>query len=450
MITNTGKNILAKYLIGQVPSYASYIAIGVGPTPKERGAPLQDFSSKTSLDFEALRVPIVSRGYISDESGVTDVVFSAELPTDQRYEITEVGVFPGSSNPAAGVLDSKMLYTFSPTENWKYHTDIQETGIEVVLTPLNPDAPEQSNIVIDDTVFITSANNVTFNNLVRIERYERPRFLDRVMMLAGNLSHLQVSDGIMQPVPSSDENYYGSHIHLTGTRPPLDRNSPVDDLRLAFSVIDRNLGQSEEIDNIKILVQFASTDSVDPENFARMQIEVPGSELTNNRYRVEAKTLNDLVKSSGFTWNTINVALVYVSVFGSISLSEKSVEDNVATIITDEEHGFRVGEIVSLSGIDEVFDGDHVITEITPSTFSFALESENISNSAVGGAARAVGPSSKFFVGLDGLRMENNTAENPIYGLVGYSVVRNRDARPFVKESNSANIIEFRFGMDVI
>ena len=141
---------------------------------------------------------------------------------------------------------------------------------------------------------------------------------------------------------------------------------------------------------------------------------------------------------------------MYVSVFGSISLSEKSVEDNVATIITDEEHGFRVGEIVSLSGIDEVFDGDHVITEITPSTFSFALESENISNSAVGGAARAVGPSSKFFVGLDGLRMENNTAENPIYGLVGYSVVRNRDARPFVKESNSANIIEFRFGMDVI
>jgi hypothetical protein len=450
LITSTGKNILAKYLIGQVASYASYIAIGVGSIPKERGEPLQDFSNKKALDFEVLRVPIVSRGYISDDNGITDVVFSAELPTDQRYEITEVGVYPGSSNPAAGVLDSKMLYTFSPTENWKYHTDIQEAGIPVVLTPLNPDAPEQSNIVIEDKVFITSSNNVTFNNPVRISRYERPRFLDRVMMISGNLSNLQISDGVMQPVPSSDENYYASHIHLTGTRPPLDRNSPVDDLRLAFSVIDKNLGQSEEIDRVRVLVQFASTDSIDPDNFAKMQIDIPGSDFANNRYRVETRTLNDLAKSPTFTWNTINVALIYVSVFGSISLAEKSVEDNVATIITDEEHGFRVGEIVSLSGIDELFDGDHVITETTSSTFSFALESENISSSPVGGSAKAIAPSSKFFVALDGLRMENNTAENPIYGLVGYSVVRNRDARPFIKEGNSSNVIEFRFGMDVV
>ena len=33
MITNTGKSIIAKYLVGQAPAYASYIAIGCGPKP---------------------------------------------------------------------------------------------------------------------------------------------------------------------------------------------------------------------------------------------------------------------------------------------------------------------------------------------------------------------------------------------------------------------------------
>ena len=33
MITNSGKNILAKYLVGQTTSYASHIAIGCGTKP---------------------------------------------------------------------------------------------------------------------------------------------------------------------------------------------------------------------------------------------------------------------------------------------------------------------------------------------------------------------------------------------------------------------------------
>ena len=33
MITEFGKGIIGKYLIGQAPAYASYIAIGCGATP---------------------------------------------------------------------------------------------------------------------------------------------------------------------------------------------------------------------------------------------------------------------------------------------------------------------------------------------------------------------------------------------------------------------------------
>jgi hypothetical protein len=162
MITNTGKNILAKYLVGQAPAYASYIAIGCGPKPvlslscdikktsilnnvatittsenienphgfsvgqkvivsnslksniddiylgyhtilsvpspitftyaltsldltEEILSPMAtaslDFSDKTSLDFEMFRVPITSKGYVT-ENGQSKIVFTAELPTE--------------------------------------------------------------------------------------------------------------------------------------------------------------------------------------------------------------------------------------------------------------------------------------------------------------------------------------------------------------------------------
>ena len=45
MITNTGKGILAKYLVGQAPAYASYIALGCGPKPFPEG---YDFASPTN------------------------------------------------------------------------------------------------------------------------------------------------------------------------------------------------------------------------------------------------------------------------------------------------------------------------------------------------------------------------------------------------------------------
>jgi hypothetical protein len=90
LITNTGRTILAKYLIGQAPAYASHIALGVGSTPlsgSENFGPeeLEEYQVKKNLDFEVLRIPISSRGYVYDESGVARSGFAGELPGAQRY-----------------------------------------------------------------------------------------------------------------------------------------------------------------------------------------------------------------------------------------------------------------------------------------------------------------------------------------------------------------------------
>ena len=75
MITNTGKGIIGKYLLGQAPAYASYIAIGCGPTPLNTNDTSADFSLKKNLEFEMFRVPISSRGFVN-ENGVDKIVFT--------------------------------------------------------------------------------------------------------------------------------------------------------------------------------------------------------------------------------------------------------------------------------------------------------------------------------------------------------------------------------------
>jgi hypothetical protein len=449
LITNNGKGILAKYLIGQISSYASYIAIGVGPKPFAEGQALPPFENKTSLDFEVFRVPIVSRGYVYDENGVANVVFAAELPTDQRYEITEVGIFPGSSNPAAGVLDSKMIYTFSGSENWKYHSSSAENSIETYIEPLNLEE-EENSIFVNDKAFFANADNVVLNDPFRVLRYERTRFLRDSLFMAGNMSNLEEElDGsniIGLLIRSENGAYFGEHIHLTGTNPGLDRNSLKDDLRLAFSIIDKKESQSESIDTVRIMVEFSSTDSDDPTSFARYFVNMPGSEFITNRYHVVPMLLQNLRKSAGFTWNTVNVTKIYASVIGAISAIQKQILSNVATVTLSEDHGFEVGDAVTISGLGEPYDGDHTITGISNDSISFPATATDEGPFADGGTVK--GPSGKFFVALDGMKLENNTAESPIYGLVGYSVVRTPFAQTVLKRQNTSNIVEFRFGVD--
>ena len=58
-------------------------------------------------------------------------------------------------------------------------------------------------------------------------------------------------------------------------------------------------------------------------------------------------------------------------------------------------------------------------------------------------------PSEDFYVFLDALRLDNKSTVNPLYGLTGYSVIRNTDAKTVTKLSNTTNFIEFRFAIGV-
>ena len=370
MITNIGKNIIGKYLLGQAPAYASYIAVGCGSQPLETADPYGDYSAKENLDFEMFRVPISSRGFVT-ESGVTKLVLTAELPTEERYEISEVGIYSAGTNPSAGIYDSKTLFAFTTDEGWQYHSSTASVAIDSFPDPL--DDPNDDNViaVTSTPIFQTNADNSIFFKAGRDEIYERCRFFNNIIMIQGDTTAF--TSGFV--VDATDE-----YIQKSGLNIDLTRNAPTDELRLAFSLINKDGDSGSSPTKVKILIEFADTGGAGAET-AKFQLEAidgaGGFDFSTNRYYVVTKELQELVVTNNFTWEAVTLAKIYAS--------------------------------VEVSG----------------------------------------SPSDDYYVAIDALRLENVSTSNPLYGMTGYTVVKNTDAETIVKSPNTSNYIEFRFSVGV-
>jgi hypothetical protein len=340
--------------------------------------------NKNSLDFEMFRVPIISRGFVN-ENNLSKVVLTAELPSEERYEITEVGIFSAGANPVAGSFDSRLVYSFTDTDNWKYKAPNQAAvDIPVHYEPL--DGSSENGIINQtDQIFSTNADNRIFTNSDRVARNERCRILNNIIALVGNSSTLTVnSNGVMEANANS------KYIVLEPTSLDFTKNSPTDELRLAFSVVNRLRESSPTTlpDNVKILLEFSHTGTNSSTEYAKFQVNIDevtwadgtsdkDHAFTSNRYVVSSKAFQELKKTADFKWSDVSLTKIYAS--------------------------------VTKSGV----------------------------------------PSEDFYVCLDALRVENITSTNSLYGLTGYSVIKNIQARPIIKSANTTNYIEFRFVLDV-
>lgn len=463
MITNIGKNILAKYLIGQAPAYASFVAVGGGAKPLiqssvgvletsilnevalietdqahgfSQGDSIQitnvgtsnidsvytsgiyqisavptetsftfnlldeddlalenispaglaqiDFSNKKALDFEMFRVPIVSRGFVN-ENDISKIVFTAELPSEERYDITEVGIYSAAENALARSIDSKLLYSFSQDEPWEYHTQDTSLAISTFYDAL--DGGNNTNIItVQENVFQSNADNEIFANQDRVNRYEQSRFLNNMVLIIGDDSHLILDEEdylTTNPVVDPVTDIFSNHIHLTGVSLNLDQNSATDEMRLAFSIINKNGADTDSPDKVRILIEFASSDTLGVGDWARFEVNIENGllsgqqDFSTNRYFVVKKQLQELRRSEGFTWSSVDTVKVYACL----------------------------------------------------------LENDL--------------PSNDYYVSLDAIRLENLTTANSLYGLTGYSKIVNDGAKAILKAPNSTNYLEFRFAVDV-
>jgi hypothetical protein len=365
----------------------------------------KNYNNQKSLDFEMFRIPVISRGYVNEVVGDTEVsklVLTAQLPTEQHYEISEIGLYPAASNPTPQGLDSKILYLFDDNEQWEYHNvDGTKSTIPLVKTRL-----AQVGEDIDNTnkFFIAGSENITFSETLRVNALEKPRISDNSLFLRGDVSILRRNNGKLVYQPNSE------HIHILTPNLDLTKNSPLDELKIAFSVINVRRDRAYDPSYVRVIVEFAGEDHVsgtEPDRYARISLDIkndsnPGTDpnkqdFSKNRYVVRTVNLKDLYTSTtSFTWADAKVLRVFVSVFDY-----------------------------------DVTNPDTQVNNAYPPT------------------------SSEYYVALDGLRLENVSSTNSLYGLTGYSVIKNSDETgqyplTISKPANTSSYIEFKFVTDVI
>lgn len=105
MITNTGKNLVVRYLAGVAPTFAGEIAVGVGFTSND--------SNTNSLDFEIARYPIVGGAMLGTEN---KVVYQTSVTDAQTYTIGEIGLYPSVTNTAITSYKTNLVSYFEADE----------------------------------------------------------------------------------------------------------------------------------------------------------------------------------------------------------------------------------------------------------------------------------------------------------------------------------------------
>ena len=475
-VTGVSQSIDGTYIITSITSdkrkfsfliVSSNVSDGTSPSSVAAIASVNiDNSNKMSLDFEMFRVPIISRSSTTNELGATTISMLAELPSQNIYNISEIGIYPSSSNPSAGSQNSKMLFSFNQTENWEYHNDTSTNS--TVLLPISSPLDTDSDNIIKDSftvggingvsdIFATTINNKIFSNDDRKSRYEDCRNANSSILIRGDSAN---------------------HIHING----IDLSSlsgtseSVNELRLAFSVINKE-GAASGNKNItvaqpglvKITLEFATTEGNLP-NTQYENIKLDASiafngtnNFTKNRYVVISKKISELTKSStNFSWKNVKLAKVSASVYGTTVIDSNTLtigpvsyvgNKYIATIQTSNSSSFAKGQYVCSFNDGGNLGTEDVTIESTAAGAITIISSGVITEGSIVGLYSVdQTTSNKFYVMLDGVRFENVLLDNPktgnpLYGLTAYSPINFENKSLLFKNTNSKNYIEFNFNI---
>jgi hypothetical protein len=427
------------------------------------GLTIQTNPKKEALDFEMFRVPISSRGYVND-NGINKIVLTAQLPTEERYEITEVGIYSSGSNSLARRYDSKVITAFSANENWQLVVKQEPVGqaapaIAIQAIPEYRDSliPLNNEINKTDPAIKTSTTNSLFLQSDRLAVYEKPRFLSNVIMLKSDSS--KIFTNMFDETSLLNTQGSSSYIQINGKTIDLSQNSTSDLLKVAFSIVSIDNDLNVVPDFANIIVEFSNSANTQT---ARLEINADNNVLdfVNNRYVVSEKRLEDVsYEGDSFSWRDVSVIKVYASATDRLEIINKRINNGVATLSTGSiDHKLEVGDFVSIFGGDDLngLKGYKKViaktNSVSDNTFSFATTESNIP----GPGATDVDDGfvdtidKNFYICLDAIRLDNVSTANPLYGLTGYSVVQNADELTIVKSPNTNNYLEYRFILDVL
>ena len=347
MITNNGITLLGKYLTGQTAAFASHIAIGCGPNVLgsnqsiSADATTYSYATKTSLDFEMARFPIISRT-TNVIDGEQQVIFTAEIPADSRYGITEVGVYPAESNNIVGSIPSQSIFSFTTNEVWQKSLSSVVTSLDIETDIVD----SEQNIDTTAKAFFLASDNAIFRSDDRLDKREQPRFFNSSVIVRGDLTAL--SGGNLDTS--------GDYIFISQpTLPDLDNSNIVtDQLRFVFSLITKDALDTTPpaSDSVKIKIVF-TTDAAETATYSYSGTAASGSEM----YIYDSELLKDVTKTSGFAWKDVTS----VKIFANSGTS--STDDYIAFDGLRFENLASVDDRYSLAGYTKIKSADMASTD---------------------------------------------------------------------------------------
>jgi len=464
MITEKGKQIIGKYLIGQTSSFANYVAIGCGVEPVQDTGTVNarqfsiDQASRTSsvakivldstnanikvgdrvvitgltstveglnsstghivtkvsggntfyfastgsditnvtgittgycyvmlsvnenLYFEMERFPIVTKSFYRDpDDGKMKLIFKAELPSEQRYKITEVGLFPTKYDQSNSTGDNKKIAVFLSKEGWRRVNPDPATQFDSLIT-LQAGSIEQEDgsVSVNNGVAFVTDSNAAWAQSSRMNRNEVPRFLTESLLVDGFYSDY---DGTYT---SGDFSSTAAYIQNPSIFLNLSQNTPDDEVKIAASVVPKAYTTTNLPDYVAFKIEFSNqTSSGDQKrayaiirkNFSNTN-NTTGADLDTN-YFVISTTIGDFIKQDAdFSWANITGIKIWV------------YADNASSNTTAD-----------------------------------------------------------YFVLLDGMRIDAVNRTNTLYGMIAHNVVVTGDGTPILKKENTSSYIEFKLDL---
>jgi hypothetical protein len=382
---------------------------------------------------------------------IKKIAFTAEIPTADRYLITEFGIYPSGTDSSLTGSASRILSDFTQQEVWQYvngstlnYTDIQYYSVI---------ANNAGDITQTDKAFQTNANNSLFDQGGRPFRNEKPRFLEDATIVAGNMSEFTA------PMTAT-----GDYISVSNFGADLSKNSASDELRLAFSIINKLATPTAVPRSANVMLQFACSNGIDNAKYhfrisdaTSLAKDISDEDI--NRYHVLSLKLGEpkIISATGIIGNgsysgtfTATISgmsstegLVVGSVIkatdgagslGSGIVTVTSVSTNSINI--SSASNFVMGTISNISTpFSSITNGFSWSDVRSVRLYSSVETAQNYSGSAT----------SEFSICLDSLRFENTNNTNPLYGLVGYTVLEY--STPILKDSGTKNLVEFKIAL---
>ena len=162
-LTETGRLVAIKSLLGIIPDFADSIAYGISSESNTLNS-ASTLITNNILDFEIGRTEVVTSTY--EVSGSNDVlVYTGTINDAYQYSIYEVGLFPSNGLNKSVTLDGSLLFNFDNLDRFiKYGTYTSASlttaspariGAVMLCLPQGDGTTNYLESLVDQTTFIS-------------------------------------------------------------------------------------------------------------------------------------------------------------------------------------------------------------------------------------------------------------------------------------------------------